>query len=184
MKLLVLTISLYQDIELINFIGVLNASGKLEKVDYWNPDGESIVYGSNQIGQIKTKIDEVNVGNYDAIFIPGGKSCINLRTNSLALDLIKEFINLDKYIFAICDAPNALVDAKLLLDKKYVSYPIENIDKVSTNLRQKDKKVFVDGKYITGDSPYATIDFALEVIEQIYGQEIKKETFKKINGSY
>lgn len=182
MKLLVLTIEFYQDIELVSFIGALNACGQFKQIDYWNPDGIKNVFGSNQIGSIETKIDPIDPSQYDAIFIPGGRSCQNLRTNQKALELIKQFIELDKYVFAICDAPNALVDAKLMLNKKYVSYPIENIDKVATSLRQTNVKTWVDGKYITGDSPMASIELALLVIKTIFGQQLAQQTFKKING--
>ena len=48
--------------------------------------------GSNQIGSIKTINEEINVDDFDAIFIPGGASCINLRTNQKAIKLI-ELIN-------------------------------------------------------------------------------------------
>ena len=182
MKLLVLTIDGYQDIELVSFIGTLNACGQFDQIDYWNPDGQENVFGSNQIGVIKTQIAPVNPAQYDAIFIPGGRACQNLRTNQNALNLIKQFIDLDKYVFAICDAPNALVDAKLMLDKKYVSYPIKNIEKVATSLRQTSAKTWVDGKYISGDSPMASIEMALLVIKTIFNDQLAQQTFRKING--
>lgn len=182
MKLLVLTIENYQDIELVTFVSILKSTQKIQQIDFWNPDNNKKVKGSNEIGYIESLINEVNVNNYDAIFVPGGKSCINLRKNKKALNLIKQFIDLDKYIFAICDAPNALIESGMLLDKKYVSYPIENINKKATSLRQKDNKIFRDGKYITGDSPCATIDFALLVINTYFDERTKLETFKKING--
>ena len=182
MNLLVLTLEGYQDIELVGFLGALNAGGQAIKITYWNPDGQKLVGGSNQIGQIKTTSQTLEASSFDAIFIPGGKACVGLRTNTKALTLIEQFIKLDKYIFAICDAPNALVDAKLMLNKKYVSYPIENIEKVATSLRQTNVKTWVDGKYITGDSPMASIELALLVIKTIFGQQLAQQTFKKING--
>lgn len=183
MNLLVLTLEGYQDIELVGFLGALNAGGQTIKITYWNPDGQQLVGGSNQIGQIKTTSQTLEASSFDAIFIPGGKACVGLRANTKALTLIEQFIKLDKYIFAICDAPNALVDAKLQLDKKYVSYPIANIDTKATSLRIKDQKTFADGKYITGDSPLAAIDLALLVLKTLYGAEVVQLAHQRLNGS-
>ena len=165
MNLLVLTLEGYQDIELVGFLGALNAGGQTIKITYWNPDGQQLVGGSNQIGQIKTTSQTLEASSFDAIFIPGGKACVGLRTNTKALTLIEQFIKLDKYIFAICDAPNALVDAK------------------ATSLRIKDQKTFADGKYITGDSPLAAIDLALLVLKTLYGAEVAQLAHQRLNGS-
>lgn len=182
MKLLVLTMENFQDIELVSFIGVLNASGKFETIHYWNPNKEKEVSGSNKIGIIKTIDKDVVVNDYDAIFIPGGRSCVDMRQNKKALELINEFIKLHKYIFAICDAPNVIAESNLLPDKKYVSYPIEEIKNQTLPLRQTNVKVYADQKYITGDSPNASIPLALLVIEKCFGIEERNKTYQKING--
>lgn len=182
MNLLVLTMTGYQDIELISFIGVLNTSGKIKKITYWNPDGIDNVFGSQNIGSIKSITNNVDINEYDAIFIPGGHACVDLRTNKKALDLIKQFIESNKYVFAICDAPNAIVESGMQLDKKYVSYPIEDIEKTATNLRQKNNKTCVDGKYITGNCPASSIEFGLVVLETLYGKEIRDKVWCRISG--
>ena len=96
MKLLVVTIEKFQEIELHGFIGTLKISNKFDEITYWNPDGKIEVSGSNNIGSIKTITNDINVNNYDAIFIPGGAACISLRKNEKAISLIKEFIDNDK----------------------------------------------------------------------------------------
>lgn len=183
MKLLVLTISGYQDIELVSFVGVLNASGQWTTIDYWNPDGQTLVVGSNRIGAISAITGPVDADAYDAIFIPGGYACQALRTNSAALRLIGNFIALDKYVVAICDAPNALVDAGMQLDKQYVSYPIPTIATCATAHRQTGVKTWVDGKYITGDSPAASIELALVVTKVLFGAAAAAHTRAKVSGT-
>ena len=68
MKLLVLIIDKYQEIEVYGFLGALNRSQKLEKITYWNPDGATKVQGSNKIGFIETINSDINPEDYDAIY--------------------------------------------------------------------------------------------------------------------
>ena len=181
MKLLVVTIEKFQEIEMYGVLGTLKRSGKFEQMIFWNPDGQKEVVGSNQIGSIKTINEEINVDDFDAIFIPGGASCINLRTNQKAIKLIKEFIDKDKWIISICDGPNALHDNNIFLEKQYSSYPIENIDKKSGKNRNKNY-ITVDKKYITGKCPSASIDLGIKVIETIFSKELSQKVYKAIFG--
>ena len=137
--------------------------------------------GSNNIGVIKTIHSDIDVNDYDAVFVPGGAACINLRTNKRAIDLIKKFIENDKWIFAICDGPNALYDNDIYKDKNYSSYPLSNIKEVSGKNRNKEY-VTVDNKYITGKCPSAAIDLGIKVIEILYGKDIANKAYNGLYG--
>lgn len=181
MKLLVVTIELFQEIELHGFIGTLKRSNKLEKIVYWNPDDKTKVSGSNGIGYIETVCGNVNVDDFDAIFVPGGAACISLRKNEKAIDLIKKFIDKDKWVFAICDAPNAIYDNNIFVDRNYSSYPIENIQNISGKNRDKEY-VTIDGKYITGKCPSASIDLAIKVAEIVFNKDTSNNIYKEVYG--
>lgn len=181
MKLLVLIIDKYQEIEVYGFLGALNRSQKLEKITYWNPDGITKVQGANRIGFIEAINDEIDPKNYDAIFVPGGAACINLRKNEKALNLIKKFVELDKWVFAICDGPNAIYENHILDNKSYSSFPIENISNISSQKRTKEY-INVDGKYITGKCPSAAIDLGIKVIEILYGKELANKAHYGLYG--
>ncbi|MGL5732584.1 MAG: DJ-1/PfpI family protein [Metamycoplasmataceae bacterium] len=169
MKIITLVLDGYQDIELTGVIGALEKSNEVD-VTYYNPDGNTNIFGTFNIGSIKTT-STYNVDNYDGIFIPGGRAALELRKNEKALAIVKDFIKNDKYIIAICDAPNALYETKLITDKKYVSYPIDGIDSKSSSLRQKNDQVMVDGKYITGRGPGASIELGLKALEIMLSKE-------------
>lgn len=181
MKLLVLIIDKYQEIEVYGFLGALKRSQKLEKITYWNPDGLTKVQGSNGIGFIETINDDIDANEYDAIFVPGGAACISLRTNEKALNLIKKFVELDKWVFAICDGPNAIYENHILNNKSYSSFPIENINNISGQKRTKEY-VNVDGKYITGKCPSAAIDLGIKVIEVLYGKDLANKAHYGLYG--
>lgn len=181
MNLLVVTIEGFQEIEMHGVLGVLNRSNKFNKITYWNPDGLNEVSGSNKIGFIKTINGDIDVNNYEAIFIPGGAACLNLRTNKKAIDLIKKFIENNKWIISICDGPNAIYDNNIFIDKKYSSYPIANISNISGKNRTKEY-ICVDGKYITGKCPSASINLGIKVIETIFGAELAQKVYNEVFG--
>lgn len=170
MKLLVVALDGYQDIELVSYVSAVKMSNKFEEIIIWNPDKKNQVEGSNKIGYINS-IEEYNLEDIDAIFIPGGKSCLSLRTHEIALNVIKKFEKENKFMIAICDAPNALIENKIHLDKKYTSYPIHNIDNVSTNLRIGSEEIVIDGNYITGRAPTSSLLLAKATIDVIFSDE-------------
>ncbi len=181
MKLLVVIMDKYQDIEVNGFLGTLKRAKKFNTITYWNPDGQNEVFGSNEIGSIKTVSNDIDAKDYDAIFIPGGAACIAMRENKRTIDLINEFVKNDKWVFAICDGPNVLVDHNIFANKNYSSFPIENINEVAGINRNKNY-VTVDGKYITGKCPSASIDLGLKVIEVLFGSELAQSVHKGIYG--
>lgn len=181
MKLLVITMENFQDIELFGFLGTLNVSGKIEKITYWNPEDKNEVFGSNKIGSIKTITSNIEVEDYDAVFVPGGAACINLRTNAKAIKIIKKFIEKEKWVFAICDAPNAIYENGIFNDKKYSSYPIKNI-KNNSGENRNSEFVSVDGKYITGKCPSASVDLAIQVVKTLWGAELAKNVYNIVYG--
>ena len=179
MKLLVVLIDGFQEIELYGFLGVLKRSNKISQIDFWNPDNKQQIIGTNEIGFINTTINNINVNEYDAIFIPGGNSCINLRSNINALNIIKQFVDNNKWIFSICDASNVIFEKKIIVNKKYSSYPINNI--ICDNNRNKTY-VSVDNKYITGKCPSAAIDLGIKVIEVVFGKELSLKVYNEVYG--
>ncbi len=60
-------------------------------------------------------LDDINVAEYDALFIPGGHGPIwDLATNELSGKIILEFLNEQKYVAAVCHGPAALIEAAAL----------------------------------------------------------------------
>ena len=66
--------------------------------------------------------DEVNVADYEAVLIPGGRAPEYLRNDALVIQIVKEFWDRDKYIFAICHGVQILVTAGLVHQKKIACY--------------------------------------------------------------
>lgn len=186
MKILTLVLKKYQDLELNTFLAVINRSGKLSKKSFYNPNDENNIFGSNNIGSIEVENDlnNLNIDEYDLLYIPGGPAAQEIRTNFKTHEIIKLFIEKKKFIVAHCDAPNALYKIGFFKNKKYVSYPPSDLDEINSPLRIKDNSlVFVDGNYISGKSPGASIALGLKVIEVFYGLDESEKIKSALMGN-
>jgi len=99
-------------------------------------------------------VDEVSVGDYDALMLPGGQ--INpdiLRMNETVIDLVREFDSEGKPIAAICHAPWLLVEADIVDGKTVTGWPSIRTDLENAGGEVIDRQVAVDGNLITSRNP-------------------------------
>lgn len=126
------------------------------------------------------KISDIDFFNYKMLILPGGKIGVeNLNKNELLKSMLTIFArDNNKFIAAICAAPQILGQLKLVNNKKITHYPGSNVglDK-SINL---DEKVVVDGNIITGRSIGAVFEFALKLIEILENKSISEQVKKQL----
>jgi protease I len=77
---------------------------------------------------------EVNVDEYDALIIPGGRAPDRMRINKGLVELVKESYKKGKVLAAICHGPQMLVEADVLRDKKATCWK-----SVTTDLRNAEQ---------------------------------------------
>ncbi|WP_168380684.1 DJ-1/PfpI family protein [Mycoplasma todarodis] len=106
-------------------------------------------------------IDGINFDNYEHLFIPGGKSGVHFQNFNRTTEIILDFYNKNKGVFAICAAPLLLHQANILKDKTFTCWPGLNLPK-STN-----SECEISGNVITGRDYLSTISFAKEVSKYI-----------------
>ena len=69
-------------------------------------------------------VSEAEVGDYDALVIPGGTTnADSLRLDQAAVQFVKDFVAARKTIAAICHGPWMLVEAGVVEGKTLTSYP-------------------------------------------------------------
>ena len=83
---------------------------------------------------------------------------------------LKEFEEKNKKIGAICAAPYALHKAGVL-NQNYTCYPSFE-KKIKDDGYQDDKNVVTDNNVITSRGPATAIDFALEIVKTLKGNDI------------
>lgn len=179
MKLLVLTHPMFNDIELTTVLGCLIRSGKMSKITLYNHKHKS---ATGQFGVTTLALEnKVNLDEYDAIFIPGGKGAQELRKDPESLKVIDYFIKNDKWVCAICDAPNVLYENHFIDDKvKYSSFPI--IPLVGGKNRN-EKMVTVNNKIITGRCAASSMEFGLTLVKEFFGEDVYEPICKGMFGA-
>ncbi len=123
-----------------------------------------------------TTMQAIMSDDFDMMVLPGGlPGADHLRDNSLVQEKIKALAAQEKYIGAICAAPQALASAGLLDNKTATGYP-GVLDKLSiTGMQLSESPVVIDGNVITSRGPGTAMDFALDLIEIIAGPEKRNQ---------
>jgi len=124
-------------------------------------------------------ISEVNLTQYNALYLPGGNGHVKYReeswtpkNNANVTKLVKYIdkfaANPDKYLLAMCASPLILGERKLLVGHKATGYP-----GFQDSYKQQylDESVVVSKNIITGRAPGSAFDFAYKVIEILVDAE-------------
>ena len=118
--------------------------------------------------QVDLTVDEVAVGDYDALLLPGGQMNPDiLRMNDTVIDIIREFDKADKPIAAICHAPWLLAEADLVRGRIVTGWPSIRTDMTNAGAKVVDEEVALDGNLITSRNPDDIPAFSKALIERL-----------------
>jgi len=117
----------------------------------FEPGWDTYVERKGYLVESDISFDEVNSADYEALLLPGGRAPEYLRNDARVINIVKEFANSNKYIFAICHGSQILVTAGLVNNKKiacyeHVKFEVESCGGVYVS---RDEAV-QDGKIVTG----------------------------------
>lgn len=126
--------------------------------------------------QADKMIDDINIEDYDGLYIPGGtKGAESLRDNDRVIEIIKDFNQKDKIVSAICAGPIVLNRAGVLSDKKATSFPSikDEIDNIGEYI--DDEIVVTDGNITTSRGAATTVYLAMRLVEILKGFDAVKD---------
>lgn len=129
-------------------------------VKAWNRDRWGTPY------KIDISLADASPGDYDALLLPGGvMNPDNLRTNQQAIDFISAFFNAGKPVAAICHAPQLLIEAGVVADRRLTSYPAIRTDLINAGAKWLDAEVVLDDGLVTSRRPDDLDAFNRQMIE-------------------
>ncbi len=103
---------------------------------------------------VDATLADVAAADFDALVIPGGVANPDkLRTEAAAVQLVRDFIEADKPVAAICHGPWLLVEADAVRGRTLTSWPSLQTDIRNAGGTWVDKQVQVDQKLITSRNP-------------------------------
>ena len=129
------------------------------------------VYGGHNIGiEADITIDQLDLTSLDMIVLPGGLGGVaSIRASKQAMDAIAFAYENGKFTAAICAGPTVLADLGITDGKKAVCYP--GCEDAMGSAQIQNVAAVRDGKLITGTSAGCAIEFGLELIRAIKGNE-------------
>lgn len=126
-------------------------------------------------------IDDLKLDELDALILPGGApGFINLRENKIVLSLIKEAVEKNKVVAAICASPSVLATAGVLKNKKATIYPGMEDEIKNKGGVLVDDLVVVDDNIITSKGPATTMLFALKLVEILKDKATSEEVKNQV----
>ena len=176
-KVLMLVTDGVEEIEALSARDVFMRAGI--EVEMMGIDERYEIVSSHQL-LIKVIPFHRNYQQFDCLYIPGGKRGVQNLDNFILLDeIIKAFLEGEKYIASICAGPSLLGKRGYLKERQFTCYPgwQEGYEGHYTG-----EETCQDDHILTGRSMYFTNDFALLVIKALLGEEESLRIKNQIQG--
>ena len=169
-----------EDIETVTMVDVLRRAGAEVTLASVEPcEGRQVVAAQGTVivadCTIKDCLHPSLPGGWDLIAIPGGLPGSEHLAASEALDgLLRQQVAEGKFYAAICAAPSLVLASKGLLQNRAATCHPMYQQCLEAREVNSESRVVVDGNCITSQGPGTALEFALELVEQLFGV-VKRE---------
>ena len=119
---------------------------------------------------LNATFDEMNVEDYDALLIPGGRMAEYIRMYPQVIEVVQYFAHENKPMAVLCHGLQVLIGADLCKGRKLTGFPTIGCDLAAAGAEYVDmglEGVVVDGNLITGASPFAHSKWLAELLKQL-----------------
>jgi protease I len=114
--------------------------------------------------------EEVNVDDYEALIIPGGRAPDRMRINKGLIKIVRDFYERGKVIAAICHGPQMLIEADVLRGKRATCWKSVATDLKNAGATFVNSPVVIDGNIVTSRFPADLPKFCRETIKLLKEQ--------------
>ena len=159
----------FEEVEALTVIDLLRRAGV--EVKSVSITGEKRVMGTHEIPvEADILFEEADYDACEMIVLPGGLPGADyLGEHEGLVKQIRDFAANDKYLAAICAAPQVFGAQGVVEGKKATIYP--GMEGCLKGALPQDEIVVQDGKIITSMGPATAMPFALKLIETLKGKE-------------
>jgi 4-methyl-5(b-hydroxyethyl)-thiazole monophosphate biosynthesis len=142
--------------------------------------GELLVKSSQNIPIMADALfEDVDFADADMLILPGGQpGATNLANHKGVELLLRQFMDADKPVAAICAAPMVLGGHGLIDGRKVTTYP--GCEPGLGKALCTGALVEQDANLITGKGPAAAVGFANAIIRLLRSEELQKEVCSKM----
>ncbi len=129
---------------------------------------------------VDVPLDTANPDEFDALLLPGGvMNPDKLRMNEKAVQFVKEFVDEQKPIAAICHGPWTLIEAEAVRGRTLTSWPSLQTDLRNAGATWVDSEVIRDGPFVTSRKPDDIPAFNREMIRMFSEGTQQSQPLKK-----
>lgn len=127
-------------------------------------------------------IETVKLNDYDMLVLPGGPGTKNYWKSEKLSKYLKSINESEKKVAAICAAPTYLSYLGILRNKNVTCFPDckEELLSYDESIVYSTRDVITDGNIITSKAAGTSIDFALELVNNLCGKEKSEQIRKQI----
>ena len=117
--------------------------------------------------RVDRTVDDVSVGEYDALVLPGGVGNPDtLRADENAVSFVREFVESGKPVGVICHGPWTMVEADVVRGRTLTSWPSVQTDIKHAGGTWVDEEVVTDGNVTSSRKPDDLPAFCRTIVEQ------------------
>jgi protease I len=121
---------------------------------------------------IDKPVKEADVGEFEAVVIPGGYAPDRMRRHPAMVNFVREMAHRGKIVAAICHGGWMLASAEVVAGKNLTCFFSIKDDLVHAGANYRDAEVVVDGNLITSRQP-ADLPAFLQAIIAALGGEVR-----------
>ncbi|MDX6679503.1 MAG: protease [Solirubrobacteraceae bacterium] len=113
-------------------------------------------------------VGDASIDDYDGLILPGG-TCNpdKLRIDDGAVAFVRDFVNAGKPVGVICHGPWTLVEADVVRDRRFTSFPSLRTDLRNAGAQVVDEQVCVDDNIITSRNPDDLDAFCETIVHEV-----------------
>lgn len=118
--------------------------------------------------KVDTTFDSADASDFDAVVIPGGTvGADHLRADKKAVAFVRQFVEQQKPVAAICHGPWLLVEADVIKGRTLTSFPSLQTDIRNAGGLWQDQEVICDSGLVTSRKPDDLPAFCDKLVEEV-----------------
>lgn len=167
----------FEEVEAITPVDLLRRAGA-EVVIASLAESIHVTGRSGLVVHADTNLAAVEARDFDCVLLPGGPGTKFLRSDPRVRALVLRQDAAGRIVGAICAAPTVLHDAGMLNGRRFTAHH-SVADELTARLAQPES--VVDGNVITSRGAGTALDFALVLVEQLFGAEKRQQIAESID---
>ena len=165
----------FEEMEAIILVDLLRRANII--VETASLSSSPVTASRNTVHVADRSFEVIDPKEFSMVVLPGGgPGTKQMLAHKPLHDLLMSFHREQKWIGAICAAPNVLRQLGILDGKRFVAFPTSlGLVQEEKAIHAKGERLVIDGNIITSIGPGSAFEMGLQLISILRGEEVKKQ---------